>query len=98
MVKVTWQKKNGEIIERNERYIAFYKIGQENAWGWKVINIQKLYKNKYIPADEYDRLVERKWRIERKIKNFINTFLKLYRELGYTLILIIIIRNADKFF
>ena len=47
MVKTTYQKKNGEFIDKITCFNSTYKTGETNGYGWKVIDVKYLYNNKY---------------------------------------------------
>ena len=61
MIKITYQKKNGELIERKRQTINTCKIGETTSMGWKVLDIQYLYNGKYYHSGEYDQIIEREW-------------------------------------
>lgn len=66
MVQVTWQKKNGEIVERYLHLWSNFAIGEYNAWGWRVVNIKHLYKGKYYSSSEYDRIIDKNIKRDKK--------------------------------
>lgn len=55
-MQITYQKKDGSIIKRLRSTELLYKIGQETSMGWKVLNIEYEYKNKFY--SEYGRFKE----------------------------------------
>lgn len=57
MLLVTYQKENGCIIKRKRKTMLPYKVGQETSMGWKVLNIEYEYDNKYYQEYEYNMLI-----------------------------------------
>ena len=57
MIQVTYQKRDGNIIHRPRNTILPYKVGDTTSMGWKVLNIEYEYKNKYYPEYEYNVLI-----------------------------------------
>lgn len=59
-MQVTYQKRDGTIIQRIRNTMLPYKIGQETSMGWKVLNIEYEYNNKYYPEYEYNMLIHKR--------------------------------------
>lgn len=81
MFKITYQKANGEIFDRIRDTLPNYSIGEMTSMGWKLLNIQWRYKDKYYSYADYSYLVRK--RIERhhiflKIKKGIRQLVKQY--------------------
>lgn len=53
MIQVTYQKNNGSIFQRHRETVPDYKIGEITSMGWKVLNIEYEYNNKYYSQFEY---------------------------------------------
>ena len=83
VVQVTWQKKNGEIVERYLHLYSTFKIGECNAWGWRVINIKYYFKGKYYPYSEYYNLLNKIHKKEQNIalwrQKMASTYKSIYR-------------------
>ncbi len=60
MMQITYQKKDGSIIQRIRNTMLPYKIGEETSMGWKVLNIEYEYNNKYYPEYEYNMLINKR--------------------------------------
>ena len=58
-MQITYQKRDGNIIQRYRNTMLPYKIGQETSMGWKVLNIEYEYKNKYYPEYEYNVMINK---------------------------------------
>lgn len=95
MIRVTYQKKNGELVERYSTVSAPYKIGETNGFGWKVINKEYSYKNKYYTMREYDKLLLRWNKREKFIRESKKTFKKSVKLAEYTLLIILIIKEIS---
>lgn len=85
MVQTTYQKKNGELINKFTYINSAYKIGQTNGFGWKVVDIKYKFKDKYYPSYEYDNLVMKRNqrdakinKIKRDIKNSYIYFIRFF--------------------
>lgn len=92
MIMVTYQKANGQIIQRVRNTYCPYRVGDKTSMGWTVLEILYNYKGKYYTKNVYDRLyneMEIKNQRQRKIKNLI---LRIYNELVYPVALLIMIK------
>ena len=92
MIRVTYTKKDGELIQRTIRGYSPYRIGDVNSYGWKVTEIKYLYNNKWLSSRDYDRVMNKRYcrsnlrlRIERK-------FRELYNNVSYIIVLIVLLR------
>lgn len=94
-MKITYQKRNGEIIERTRTTGLPYRIGDTTSMGWKVLDIQYLYNGKYYHSGEYEEKVNKAFERERKKTQFKRTAYKIYRELIYAMGLLILIRTFE---
>lgn len=95
MMKITYQKRNGEIIERTRTTGLPYSIGETTSMGWKVLDIQYLYNGKYYHSGEYEKKVDKAFERERKIAQFKRMAYRIYRELTYAMGLLILIRAFE---
>ena len=77
MVQTTYQKKNGELVNKITYLRGEYKIGETNGFGWKVVDIKYLFKGNFYPMYEYDRLIQKKWRRDDAIDDIKKKFKKL---------------------
>lgn len=69
MLQVTYQKRNGIVFKRLRDTTPPYKIGQETGMGWKVLNIEYEYNNKFYPSYEYYKLIDKnKQKIIKRIQ------------------------------
>lgn len=97
MIQITYQKRDGSTMQRLRNTVLPYKIGETTSMGWKVLNIEYEYKNKYYSYYEYNMLIHRnKQRYIRK-QQIKELFLKkakalLYYILGFIFLYYIKIR------
>lgn len=56
MMQVTYQKRDGSIMQKFRKTELPYRIGDETSMGWKVLNIEYEYENKFYPKYEYNML------------------------------------------
>ena len=88
MMQITYQKSNGCIIQRQRNTTLPYKIGETTSMGWKVLNIEYEYNNKFYPEYKYNMLmqndkkafIKKKQTIElctREFKTFIYCFISI---------------------
>ena len=59
MMQITYQKKDGSIIHRTRSTTLPYKIGDITSMGWKVLNIEYEYNNKFYSMNEYYELLNK---------------------------------------
>lgn len=97
MLQITYQKRNGNIIKRLRKTLLPYKIGETTSMGWKVLNIEYEYNNKYYTHSEYNRLIykdkqkrAKKHHIKELCSKSINTL--LYNKIWFIILFYIQIR------
>jgi hypothetical protein len=90
-MRMIYEKKNGDILQRTVTNSP-YKIGDVNAYGWKVIDIKYLYKDKYYSSSEYDNLMRKSWSKDRKISELKRKLTSVYKELIYIVMILILLR------
>lgn len=91
MIQITYQKRDGSIFYRIRNTLLPYKIGDTTSMGWKVINIEYKYNNKYYKEYEYNRIIYKNKQRYFKIKKIKEFFIRqLISLLNYILGLIII--------
>ena len=89
MIQVTYQKRDGDIIHRLRNTILPYKVGDTTSMGWKVLNIEYEYKNKYYPEYEYNVLIAKNRKRYVKIRETKDKILNEFKTLLYYFIVII---------
>jgi len=89
VIQVTYQKRDGDIIHRPRNTILPYKVGDTTSMGWKVLNIEYEYKNKYYPEYEYNVLIAKNRKKVIKIRETRDRILKEFKTLLYYFIVII---------
>lgn len=86
MQQITYQKNDGCIIQRSRKTPLPYKVGDSTSMGWKVLNIEYQYKDKYYPEYKYNMLLQKekqgivkrkqlKESLEKEAKTFIYYFI-----------------------
>lgn len=48
-----------EIIYRNVKFLPPYEVHTFTSFGWYILDIQALYKGKYIPLKEYEESIKK---------------------------------------
>lgn len=92
MIRMTYEKKNGDIITRTIGTYSPYKIGDTNSYGWKVTDISYLYNKKWYSKSEYDRIIDKrlyKSRLRIKVEK---AFRELYSRMSHIIVLLVILR------
>ena len=93
MMQITYQKKDGSILQRYRKTTPSYKIGETTSMGWKLLNIEYKYKDQYYTEEKYNILRQ------REMKKFIQKerakalFSKEMRIFIHYLIALIILRS-----
>lgn len=59
-MQITYQKKDGSVMQRFRNTILPYKIGDTTSMGWKVLNIEYEYNNKYYPEYKYNIIIQKR--------------------------------------
>ena len=83
MIQITYQKRDGSIMQRIRNTTLPYKIGEITSMGWKVLNIEYEYKNKYYTYYEYNKLIHKNKQRYMKKKHFKEQLLKNAKSLLY---------------
>lgn len=98
MIQVTYQKRSGEVIQKLINVYTSYRVGETNGYGWKIIDMKYWYKNKFLSYHEYNTMTDKTWKRSLKFINFKRKSYKLYRELGYSIILVILFKCLEMLF
>ena len=72
-MQITYQKNDGSIIYRLRKTMIPYDIGDTTSMGWKVLNIEYKYKDKYYQEYQYYMLISKdreRYKRKQQIKNF----------------------------
>lgn len=91
MMQITYQKENGYIFKRLRSTTLPYKIGDITSMGWKVLNIEYQYKNKYYPEYKYHLLIEKRRKIASKKKEQVDLFMNEFKTFTYCFIAVLVI-------
>lgn len=91
VVQITYQKANGCVIQRLRNTMLPYKVGDTTSMGWKVLNIEYEYNNKFYSEYEYNTLVQKKHRSQVKRQQTIESFIKEFKTFFYYLMAIVLI-------
>lgn len=79
MIRITYIKKNGDIITRYSSLYPMYKIGEINGFGWKVVNIEYQYNKKYYSRVEYDKRLNNYFKRNKVFKKLKKNFYSMFR-------------------
>ena len=91
-MRITYQKKDGCIIQRFRSTMLPYKIGDTTSMCWKVLNIEYEYNNKYYSENEYNRLIQKDKQTIVKKKETAELFIKETKTFIYYLAALAIIK------
>lgn len=93
MIRITYKKKNGEIIERylNTGY-TLHRVGDTNRYDWEIIDIKYKYKNKYYTLSDYDRIITKKWNKDKKRYQMNNKIKIFYQNVNHMMSFLILLR------
>ena len=62
---IIYQKQNGNMVYRINKTIPHYQKGDKTSMGWKVLDIQRLYKGKMVSYTRYSNIIDFKYQIRR---------------------------------
>lgn len=91
MMQITYQKKNGSIMKRYRNTILPYSIGETTSMGWKVLNIEYKYNDKFYNQYDYCILVKKSKEKYLKRKEKIESIVQEIKRILYYFIAAIII-------
>lgn len=92
MIQVTYQKNNGDIIQKYRQVYTSHKIGETTCWGWKVLDIKYSYNGKYYSMYEHDKLLNKDLKKEELIIKIKKRLYIFYKDIGYSMVLLILFR------
>lgn len=98
MIQVTYQKRNGDIIQRLINTYTPYRIGETTRQGWKIIEKKYWYKGRFYSTSDYDMLLHKAFVRDKKILDFKKRINTLYKQLGYVMVLLILYRIMELLF
>lgn len=90
-MQITYQKKDGSVMQRFRNTILPYKIGDTTSMGWKVLNIEFEYKNKYYSEYKYNILKQKDKRAYFRKKKAIDFCKNEFKMFIYCFITVIFI-------
>lgn len=91
MMQITYQKRDGTTMKRLRNTMLPYSVGDTTSMGWKVINIEYEYKNKYYPEYEFRNLIyQSKKKLIRK-QQIKEQIMEKTKSLLYNFIMILIL-------
>ena len=91
VMQITYQKQDGCIFQRQRNTTLPYKIGEITSMGWKVLNIEYEYKNKFYSERNYNILVSKDKQAIIKRKQTIELITKEFKTFTYYFIAVLII-------
>ena len=90
-MQITYQKKDGSIIQRIRNTILPYKIGETTSMGWKVLNIEYEYNNQYYPESEFNKLIHKRRQNSIKKNHTKDVCLNEFKKFMYYFIAVVLI-------
>jgi hypothetical protein len=95
VMQITYQKKDGSIIQKYRNTTLPYKIGDDTSMGWKVLNVEYEFNGKYYPEYKYNLLLhkDRQMFIKRKLAR--ELYIKEFKNFLYCILAMLVI-NALK--
>lgn len=95
MRQIIWQKKNGDIVKRIITTCIDYRVGQVNSYKWKIIDIKYKHGKKWLSRYEYDKISDKKYKIDKKVFQLKKSLKLVYNNLLYCIILLILFRTLE---
>lgn len=97
MIQITYQKRDGSIMQKLRKTMLPYSIGDTTSMGWKILNIEYEYNNKYYSYYQYNMLIHKRkqrYLIKKRIKEIClkNIITLLYYIIGIIILYYIKIR------
>lgn len=90
-MQITYQKRDGSIFQRIRKKMIPYQIGDTTSMGWKVLNIEYKYKDKYYQVYQYYMLISKDRERYKKKQQIIKYCIKSTKSLLYYIVGIYII-------
>lgn len=90
-MQITYQKNNGCIIYRKRNTPLQYKIGDTTSMGWKVLNIEYEYNNKFYPEYKYNILIHKYKQSSIKKKHILELITREFKTFIYYFIALILL-------
>lgn len=94
-MKITYQKENGEVFDRMRNTYFQYRVGDTTPIGWKVLDIQYKYKDKYYSKTDYDDLVDKRYTLEKRLFKAKQQVKYLHKNVNHILVFIILLRSFE---
>lgn len=95
-MQITYQKRDGSIIQKYRNTPLPYKIGDTTSMNWKVLNIEYEYKNKFYPEYKYDMLRQKDIQATIKRKQNTELFVNEFKAFLYCFISMLIMYFVKK--
>lgn len=80
-MQITYQKRDGSIIQKLRSTEPPYEVGETTSMGWKLLSIKYEYKGEFYPQYELQLLINKdrdKLAKKTKIKSFFKNKIKIY--------------------
>jgi hypothetical protein len=90
-MQITYQKNNGCIIYRKRNTPLQYKIGDTTSMGWKVLNIEYEYNNKFYSEYNYNMLLNKNRKAFFKRKHTLELITREFKTFLYYFIALLLI-------
>lgn len=90
-MQITYQKRDGSIIQRLRNTMIPYKIGDTTSMGWKVLNIEYEYNNQYYSKNDYNIILNKNKKIFIKRKQAVKLCVNEFKTFLYYFIAVLLI-------
>lgn len=95
-MQITYQKSNGNIIQRLRKSELPYKIGDTTSMGWKVLNIEYQHNNNYYSKNEYNSLIQKDKKVSTKKKQTTELIIREFKAFIYYFIAVLLVNLMIK--
>ena len=95
-MQITYQKSNGNIIQRLRKSELPYKIGDTTSMGWKVLNIEYQYNNDYYSKNEYNSLIQKDIKVFTRKKQTTELIIREFKAFIYYFIAVLLVNLMIK--
>lgn len=79
---IIYEKPDHKIVTRLRSSIPFFEIGDTTGYGWRVLDIQYLYENKFYSKKQFDKLLYKDYRLRMKKRKRIDRIKKILEKLS----------------
>ena len=96
-MQITYQKRDGSIIQKYRKTLPPYKVGETTSMGWKVLDIKYEYNGNYYPRTEYYMMLNKRKNKSIKAKQAKQLFAREVQKFLYYFIAVLIMSYLKTF-